>query len=468
MTHVPRDTAGSLVNAKPEGSTLPSGRSPASTRVLDPDERARALVEARRFQEAAEALLNDVEACGLPLERLDPLHHRRALRASICLANAGETARARELLLNLGEFERARTITSWEDTSGRSSLPRMDSAPGDSLREVHGATPAQRPGTSAIQETVLRTSPSSQPARSSPSAARQEKLPAPSEQSQPGDADVVNASDAPELTPGLVIDGRFLLERAIGEGGTARVFQTVDLTLNEKTAMKFLVSDSHDSTLLARFRAEVTLSRRLNHPNVIRLYDIGRYRAWHFITMELLSGTDLEHRLRSGPIALTQAIDLLIQTCDGLQAIHECGIVHRDLKPGNLFVTSDGTLKIMDFGLAKRRDAPGLTVGAPLAGTPLYMSPEQVSDFSTVTCLADLYSLGCIAYELFTGRPPFLHDEPLPLLVMHLNERPQNPRLLNPNLPRELEDTVLRLLEKAPAKRFQSCSDLASRLRKIR
>src|SRR5207237_6670039 len=150
------------------------------------------------------------------------------------------------------------------------------------------------------------------------------------------------------------------------------------------------------------------LSRQLIHPNIIRLYDIGLHQGHRYISMELLVGKSLKDRMRA-PIEFRTALGYLLQACHGLQAAHDAGVVHRDVKPDNFFVTGDGVLKVMDFGIAKHHAAPGVTVAGSIAGTPQYMSPEQISNFSAVTAATDLYALGICAYELFSGAPPFTH-----------------------------------------------------------
>jgi len=220
--------------------------------------------------------------------------------------------------------------------------------------------------------------------------------------------------------------------------------------------------------MLARFKQEVTLSRRFNHRNVIRLYDIGTYGNHKYITMELLTGDSLRAMMAEQAVSMRTRLDLLIQACNGLQCVHDRGVIHRDVKPENFFVTDEGTLKIMDFGIAKRRSTGrALTMAGMMAGTPQYMAPEQINNFTTVTHLADLYSLGCIAYELFTGTLPFHHEDLQPLLTMHLNHAPEPPSARNPNIPSDIEAVILQLLEKDPTQRFQSSRALANALDSI-
>jgi serine/threonine-protein kinase len=154
--------------------------------------------------------------------------------------------------------------------------------------------------------------------------------------------------------------------------------------------------------------------------------------------------------------------------CLGLAEAHAKGIVHRDVKPENCFILASGQLKLMDFGIAKVRDAAGLTATGMVAGTPAYMAPEQVLSFSSVTASADQYSLGIMAFEMFTAMRPFRHDEPVPLMMMHANEPPPPPRSINPSLPPELERIILRCLEKDPQRRYTSCRELRGELAAVR
>ncbi len=266
---------------------------------------------------------------------------------------------------------------------------------------------------------------------------------------------------------GGIVAARYRLDRKIGQGGMASVFRAWDLELEENVALKVFGAQLTSEVLVARFRQELKMSRQLMHPNIIRLYDIGVHEGHRYISMELLVGKSLKERMEK-PIEFVAALDFLIQACSGLQAAHDAGVVHRDVKPDNFFVTDDGVLKVMDFGIAKQYAAPGVTVVGSIAGTPLYMSPEQIGNFSTVTHLTDLYALGICAYEMFTGSLPFTHDELVPLLMMHVNNRPGPPAKRNPAIPPDLDAAILRLLEKDPTRRFQSCRELGQALSAIR
>jgi serine/threonine protein kinase len=166
---------------------------------------------------------------------------------------------------------------------------------------------------------------------------------------------------------------------------------------------------------------------------------------------------------------LIRDLGYLVQVCRGLQCVHERGVVHRDLKPENLFVTDDGIVKLMDFGIAKRQSTQGnLTVQGFSAGTPAYMSPEQIENFAATTHLSDIYSLGVIAYRLFTGELPFENENPMAVLMKHLKELPRPPSEIDPSIPDELEYMILQLLEKQPSSRIQSCAEIASDLENLR
>jgi eukaryotic-like serine/threonine-protein kinase len=273
---------------------------------------------------------------------------------------------------------------------------------------------------------------------------------------------------AATLKPGDVIAGRYKLDARIGEGGMAAVFRAQDTELDEAVAIKVFASDESDPEIVARFKQELALARKLAHPNVLRMYDLGMDRGCRFITMELLYGKTLRDVIREGTLTLAQCLDLLSQACAGLQAAHDAGVVHRDIKPENLFVTDQGIVKVMDFGIAKNTAASNRTRTGVLAGTAAYMAPEQVEGFSHVTALADIYAIGVVAYELCTGAPPFSHPEMVPLLMMHVKQKPQPPIEVNPRLPRVLNDLILRLLAKNPDQRIQSCRELAAHFDRLR
>ena len=248
----------------------------------------------------------------------------------------------------------------------------------------------------------------------------------------------------------------------------AIVYRAHDRELDETIALKLFTHTTGDPALLSRFKQELALCRQITHPNVVRLYDIGSHNEVRFFTMELLSGVDLATQIDQGR-DLVRDLGYLVQLCEGLQCVHEKGVVHRDLKPENVFVTHEDVVKLMDFGIAKRRKSEGnLTMDGFSAGTPAFMAPEQINNFASVTHLSDLYSLGVIAYRLFTGVLPFESESPMAVLVKHINEAPAPPSTHEPSIPDELEYVIMQLLEKDPRRRVQSCRELARDLAELR
>ena len=218
---------------------------------------------------------------------------------------------------------------------------------------------------------------------------------------------------------------------------------------------------------LERFRREMKLSRKLVHPNVVRIYEFGTWRGVRFITMELLVGDDLEVHLRKadGPLSVSEALRLMIQACEGLGAAHEQGVIHRDIKPQNLFVTEGGKrFKIMDFGIAKVTNSASVSVTGVRVGTPSYMAPEQIQGGVDVGPAADIYALGGVMYELLTGTPVFQEEDLVPLLLSHMTEEPEPPSRRNAKVPRDAEEIVLKLLRKNPEERFADCGELKKAL----
>ena len=270
------------------------------------------------------------------------------------------------------------------------------------------------------------------------------------------------------LKPDIVIANRYQIDREIGSGGMATVYAAKDLELEEIVAIKVFQQVVQNRAGLDRFRREMKLSRKLVHPNIVRIYEFGTWRGARFITMELLRGADLEGWMERypGPCPTEDSLRLLMQACDGLGAAHTAKIVHRDVKPQNLFVVDEGRkLKVMDFGIAKVNDsAANISVTGVRVGTPRYMSPEQIQGDGDVGPAADLYALGGVAYEMFTGTPVFQEEELVPLLLSHMTEEPEPPRSRYPDVPADVEAIIIRLLKKKPEDRFADCGDLKKAL----
>lgn len=278
------------------------------------------------------------------------------------------------------------------------------------------------------------------------------------------------------LSPDDIPD--FKIEKLIGRGGFARVYQAWDTRLNRSVAIKVLDSIRLNPRNRHRFLREAKTASSINSPNVVRVLSSGESgQGQPFIVMELVRGQSLAQWISSltgkqlGEIQqanIQQGVHLLIQICSGVQAVHDAGLVHRDIKPGNLFVDQSGTdAKLGDFGLARilSDDTVTLTQAAELAGTPAYMSPEQTHSQATVQFASDIYSLGATLYHLLTGQPPFRGSTMA--ILRQVNENlPLPPRQMNERVSRDLEKICLKALEKEPHRRYASAQDLADDLQR--
>ncbi len=269
------------------------------------------------------------------------------------------------------------------------------------------------------------------------------------------------------LVPGQSVAGRYRVERWLGAGGSSTVYEATDLQQETRVALKVLAVPHAEAALVARFRQEVEHARALEHVNILRVFDVGVDGERHFLTVELLDGADLRQRLLERRPTLAEALRWLTHATVALEHAHSRGVLHRDVKPANLFVTRTGVLKLMDFGLAKSTHVMGTTAQGAVLGTPEYMAPEQVMGSPAVSPATDLYALGVVAYELFTGQLPFRHADPVPLMFLHVQEHPVPPRTLRPGLPEPFERVVLKLLEKRPEDRYRGAAELRSALAKL-
>jgi serine/threonine-protein kinase len=266
---------------------------------------------------------------------------------------------------------------------------------------------------------------------------------------------------------GALLSGRYRLEALLGAGSSGSVFKARDLHLSEDLALKLVDTFARGSTAEARFRREVSLARRLSHQNVVRIYDLAEHDGRNFLTMELLDGSDLRSHAHERRVDLRGRRDLLLQICAGLGYAHAQSVVHRDIKPENIFVTEKGVVKVTDFGMAKAPGDVSVTMTGSMGGTPYYMSPEQITDFRNADHRADLYALGVVAYELFTGDLPFESSALTDLLMMHLERAPESLRARRSDIPPALDLLVLKLLAKHREERFQSCEQVAEALRSV-
>ena len=263
------------------------------------------------------------------------------------------------------------------------------------------------------------------------------------------------------LSLAAALEGRYQVLSELGRGGMGIVYQAYDKQLKEQVAIKLLSPLlSTDTEALERLTREVSLARRVTHPNVIRIHDIAEVNGLHYVSMEYFGGTNLkQHLKRSGSLSLLNAYQILSQMCNGLEAAHSQGVVHRDLKSQNVMVGPSGQIKIIDFGLARSVHLEGMTATGLIMGTPEYMAPEQVSG-KHVDERADIYALGVILFEMLTGRVPFTGDSPIAVGFQQLKDPPPSPRSINPQIPEDVEKIILKALEKNPIHRYRNVDEL--------
>jgi tetratricopeptide (TPR) repeat protein len=274
-----------------------------------------------------------------------------------------------------------------------------------------------------------------------------------------------------ELPPLPCIPGYEILGR-LGRGGVGVVYKALQERLNRLVALKMLLVAAHaDAAQVARFRAEAEAQARVQHPNIVQIFEVGEADGWPYLALEFVDGGGLADRLDGTPQPVRWTAELVETLARAMQHAHQRGLVHRDLKPANVLLSADGTPKISDFGLAKRvqEGAGSPTHSGDILGTPSYMAPEQAAgEMNKVGPAADVYALGAILYELLTGRPPFLGANALETLLQVRQQEPVPPRRLLPSVPRDLETITLKCLRKEPARRYATADALADDLKRFR
>jgi tetratricopeptide (TPR) repeat protein/tRNA A-37 threonylcarbamoyl transferase component Bud32 len=284
------------------------------------------------------------------------------------------------------------------------------------------------------------------------------------------DIEVTETIEAPkeELTRGTTFADRYEIIEELGKGGMGRVYRVEDTKLKQEIALKLIKPEiASDKKTIERFRNELRTARMIAHKNVCRMFDLGETEGTHFITMEYVHGEDLKSFIhRSGQLAVGTALRIAKQICEGLSEAHRLGILHRDLKSSNIMIDKEGNARIMDFGISRSIEGKGLTDAGVVIGTPEYMSPEQAEAKAT-DHRSDIYSLSVILYEMVTGQLPFVGDTPLSIAMKHKGETPEDPHNLNPQIPGDLSQLILKSMAKAKEDRHQSAGQLFSDLANI-
>ena len=263
---------------------------------------------------------------------------------------------------------------------------------------------------------------------------------------------------------GTVIKEQYRILELIGEGGMGSVYMALDLELDRRVALKLLKGELADnSVLIQRFRDELRTLASFNHPNITTLFTSVTWKEHPVMVMELVEGETLQKMVeRRGPIPADVCVPLVNQALAGVGSAHRKKIIHRDLKPANLMLNLDGVVKVMDFGIAKIQNTPGLTRTNTAIGTSLYMAPEQIR--GSADARSDIYAMGVTLYELLAGRVPFLGDSQYDIEHAHIAQAPEPPTLYYPHIPTTVVDAVMRALAKDPAARFQTAEEFAAAL----
>ncbi|OZF35044.1 Stk1 family PASTA domain-containing Ser/Thr kinase [Rhodococcus sp. 14-2483-1-2] len=276
------------------------------------------------------------------------------------------------------------------------------------------------------------------------------------------------------MTTPRTLSSRYELGEILGFGGMSEVHLARDTRLDRDVAIKVLRADlARDPTFYLRFRREAQNAAALNHPAIVAVYDTGEAETeagpLPFIVMEYVDGDTLRDIVRAeGPMAPRRAMEVIADVCAALDFSHRNGIVHRDVKPANIMINNAGAVKVMDFGIARAiaDSSSPMTQTAAVIGTAQYLSPEQARG-EQVDARSDVYSLGCVLFEILTGEPPFKGDSPVAVAYQHVRENPQLPSLVNDTVPRELDSIILKAMAKNPANRYQSAAEMRTDLVRV-
>ncbi|MFC9965593.1 MULTISPECIES: Stk1 family PASTA domain-containing Ser/Thr kinase [Nocardia] len=270
------------------------------------------------------------------------------------------------------------------------------------------------------------------------------------------------------------LSSRYELGEIIGFGGMSEVHKARDVRLSRDVAIKVLRADlARDPTFYLRFKREAQNAAALNHPAIVAVYDTGEATVddgpLPYIVMEYVEGDTLRDIVRGkGPLAPRKAMEIVADVCAALDFSHKAGIVHRDMKPANIMINRAGAVKVMDFGIARAiaDSSNPMTQTAAVIGTAQYLSPEQARG-ETVDARSDVYSVGCVLFEILTGQPPFTGDSPVAVAYQHVKEDPPLPSSVNPAVPRELDSVILKAMAKNPANRYQTAAEMRADLIRV-
>ena len=264
------------------------------------------------------------------------------------------------------------------------------------------------------------------------------------------------------------IGGRYRLDRRLGAGGMSTVFLAIDTVLERQVAVKLLAEHlADDEVFVQRFRHEALAAARLQHPNIVQVFDSGADAASHrhYIVMEYVDGPSCSDLLREhGQLGVEDTVRIVVEACHGLDYAHRAGVIHRDVKPGNLLISNEtGAVKLADFGIAKAAEQTRVTQVGSVLGTAAYLSPEQAQGKEAGRA-SDIYSLGVCAYQLLTGRLPYEYSSLTELAMKQQNEGFESARRLRPEIPAEVDRAIALCLSKSPEARYPSALDLAEAL----
>lgn len=267
---------------------------------------------------------------------------------------------------------------------------------------------------------------------------------------------------------GIIVGNRYELIEKIGSGGMAVVYKARCRLLNRFVAIKMLRPEFNDDVeFLKRFETEAQAAASLSHPNIVSVYDVGVHDNIHYIVMEYVEGVTLKDFLReNGPLPIEKIVDFSLQIASALEHAHSKKIIHHDIKPHNIIITESGLLKVTDFGLARAVSASTTVASSGAIGSVHYASPEQARGLFT-DMRSDLYSFGITMYEMTTGRVPFDGDTPVAVAIKHMETKPVPPSETAPDVPRSLEKIILKAIEKDPAQRYQSATEMIHDLKEV-